>query len=455
MLYEKLFKNVLFPLYETTIKRRATTTYLAQYEANQWLAPEALAALQLRKLNALLAHAWAEVPFLKIYWHDHGARPIALGHINELAQYPILTKALITENYDRMIAPSWQGRVISKVTGGSTGMPFKLAYTQESYAARTALMWRGYRWGGADIGRRALYVWGLPMGSSNRKLELFHSIYNRRMLNSFSLRTDNAQEYVDAINAYKPLTIVGYVAPLVILAQWILKTGAQVHAPTGVLTGAEALQEPQRQLIEAAFRAPTFNTYGSREFGLIGAECAKKEGLHTSVDHMVLETVNDQNQPITDQIGHLLLTDLSNHGMPFVRYRIGDAACLKPGLCRCGRSLPLFSKVHGRTLDLIRTRDGRLVPGEYFLMLFNDFTELVKQYQIIQHDLDRLDVNLVANAEQAKPHLDYWRTELHKALGDGVQISINFVDKVPLTPAGKLRVTISHVAGLASENAAH
>jgi phenylacetate-CoA ligase len=446
-MYESLFKHVLFPFYETVVKRRSTCRDLADYEASQYLAPQALAALQLQKLNTLLDNAWREVPFLQTYWHDHGVKPGALGDAAELAAYPVLTKELITEHYEDMIATPWRGRTLSKTTGGSTGKPFKLAYTQASYAARTALMWRGYRWGGANLGRRTVYLWGMPLGSSNRKLEAFHTLYNRRMLNSFSLRTDNAADYVRAINQFKPLTIVGYVAPLVTLAQWILKTGTRVYAPTGVLTGAEALQEPQRQLIEAAFQAPAFNTYGSREFGLIAAECSAKSGLHVSAEHLVAETVNDLNEPVFGQVGHLLITDLTNHAMPFVRYRIGDAATLTPQRCGCGRNLPLFSAVHGRTLDLIRTRDGRLLPGEYFPMLFNEFA-FIKQYQIVQHDLDHVDVNLVAQASDAAPHLSHFEHELRKALGPSVQTRINFMDELPLTSSGKLRVTISHVCGL-------
>jgi phenylacetate-CoA ligase len=448
-MYESIFKNLLFPLYETAIKRRPTLRYLADYEASQRLNPPQLAALQLGKLNALLAHAWREVPFLQTYWRDHGVKPAALGHVAELAAYPVLTKQLITENYDPMIASSWRGRVLSKVTGGSTGQPFKLAYNQTSYAARTALMWRGYRWAGADIGRRTVYLWGMPLGTSNRKLDLFHTIYNRRMLNSFLLRQDNAGDYVQAINQFKPNSIVGYVGPLVTLAQWILDTGAQVHATNGVITGAETLHEPQRKLIEAAFRAPAFNTYGSREFGLIGAECSAKSGLHVSIDHLVAETVDDHNHAVSGRVGHLLITDLSNHAMPFVRYRIGDAATLEPGLCTCGRTLPLFSAVHGRTLDLLRTRDGRLVPGEFFPMLFNDFT-CIHQYQVEQHDLDHVDVNLVAKAADVAPHMEHIKTELRKVLGPQVQVRINFLDELPLTPSGKRRVTISHVAGLSA-----
>jgi len=54
MLYEALFKHVLFPAYETVVRRRGTASYVAEYNQGQWLSPDRLAALQLQKLNATL-----------------------------------------------------------------------------------------------------------------------------------------------------------------------------------------------------------------------------------------------------------------------------------------------------------------------------------------------------------------------------------------------------------------
>ena len=458
-MYEHFFKHLLFPLYETVAKKRATVRHLRELERSQWLSKHDLAALQLRKLNALLDHAWRESNFLKQFWGDHGAPRAPLNDVAELGRYPILTKDLIKANYDGMVSNDWRGRTLNKTTGGSTGVPFKLEYTMDSYAARTALMWRGYRWAEADLGRRTLYVWGVPLGASEKTMKreaMFHSFYNRRMVNSFELRTDNAAHYIQAINEFKPKTLVGYVAPLVVLAEWVLRSGTQVHRPSAVITGAEALNEAQRKVIEAAFGAPAFNTYGSREVGLIGAECAAKTGLHVSMDYMVVETVDDNGGTVSGRPGHVLITDLSNFGMPFVRYRIGDAATFSNVSCPCGRHLPLFSAVHGRTLDLIRTRDGRILPGEFFPHLLKDFA-FIQQYQVVQHDLDHLEVKVVREPGQAldaSPHSEArLMTLLREALGEQMQLSVNFVEDIPLTLAGKRRATISHVAALPSSAA--
>lgn len=38
--YEPLFRNVVYPLYESALMRRSTLRYLAEYERNQWLPAE-------------------------------------------------------------------------------------------------------------------------------------------------------------------------------------------------------------------------------------------------------------------------------------------------------------------------------------------------------------------------------------------------------------------------------
>src|SRR5207248_3298331 len=76
-----------------------------------------------------------------------------------------------------------------------------------------------------------------------------------------------------------------------------------------------------RTLIERVFQAPVFETYGSREFMLIGAECDKHTGLHLVPENHVVEVVDELGQPTPPgEEGNVVITDLTNYGMPFIRY---------------------------------------------------------------------------------------------------------------------------------------
>ena len=250
-----------------------------------------------------------------------------LARVADLQRYPTIDKQTITANFEGMRARGWEGRTLTKVTGGSTGDPFRFEYTQESYARRIAVMWRGYRWCGADLGRRTAYLWGTGKpapGLRGTKDRLYHAMFNRLFLSAFEMTETNLASYVERIDRFRPAVLIGYVAPLVLLARWIVENRVAVYSPQTIITGAEALSGPQREIISRAFGAPAFDTYGCREFMLIAAECAQRKGLHVNADHLVVEALDGAGQPVTQGSGDVCVTDLHNYAMPFVRYLNGD-----------------------------------------------------------------------------------------------------------------------------------
>lgn len=444
-MYEVLFRHVLFPAYETLVKRRSTASHVAEYDRSQWLDRAALEVMQLRKLNELLAHCWAYVPFLQRHWREHGVAPGALQHPSELARYPVLTKALISRHYDDMIATNWRGRTLSKATGGSTGEPFRFEYTMDVYARRTAVMWRGYGWGGAHPGTRTGYLWGHPIGGnrlSRLKDYFYHGAFNRHFFDAFSLTEENIDSTIDELVAYQPKAIVGYVTPLAILARRMIATNRSLEKPRGVLTGAEALSASERHDIHRAFGCPVFNTYGSREVMLMASECERHEGLHVNADHLILETLDANGQCVPPgNSGDVAITDLHNYGMPMVRYMNGDRATYSINQCSCGRGLPLLASVDGRILDMLTTPDGRLIPGEYFPHLMKEFNA-VKEFQVRQFAENSLEILLVIDSAERDATEERLRQQIQSQLGPLMRISFRQVQSVPLTKSGKRRVTI-------------
>lgn len=443
-MYEPLFRHLLFPAYESLVRRRDTRHHVAEYERAQWFDRVALEALQLRKLNALLDHCWQQVPFLQAHWRRHGVQPGPLQRVADLAAYPTLTKADITDHYADMIATPWKGRTLSKITGGSTGVPFRFEYTMDVYARRTAVMWRGYGWGGAGLGTRTAYLWGTGLrkgGWGGLKDRLYHGAFNRRFFDAFSLTEANIDQRIDEIVRYRPKAVVGYVTPVALVARRMLETGRTLSGLRGVLTGAEALHEPDRRDIARAFGCDVFNTYGSREVMLMASEC-ERHGLHVNADHLVLETLGPDGRPVSGVSGEIAVTDLHNLGMPMVRYLNGDRATTAHAACPCGRGLPLLASVDGRVLDLIETPDGRHVPGEFCVYVMLDWPE-VKQWQVVQTAPDCVQFRLVV----AAPWTDAQRAKLtakfQSVAGADMRVEVAEVAAIPLGRSGKRRLTVS------------
>lgn len=441
-LYESLFRHAVYPAYETVWRGRSTLAYLREYEAQQWLSPEALAALQWRKIERLLAHCWNEVPYYRRAWAERGvAGPQDIRTEADFARLPVLTKADARANWEDLVAPSRRADLMYKATSGSTGEPLRLGYTRECYERRMAVMWRGYGWAGARMGQRTLYLWAEPTGGYPVKDRLYNRLFNRLVLSAFGLDDDHMPAYADAFDSFKPETVVTYVAPIVRLADWLIATGRQVRPPRRILTAAEALHRVERERVERAFGCEVFDTYGCREAMLIASECQAHDGLHLTEDHVKVE-LGAPLDGSPDAPGDVILTDLHNFGMPMVRYANGDLATAAPGPCGCGRGLGRLGRVEGRRLDALRTSDGRFVPGEYIVYAFLA-VEGVDRFQVRQRTLERWEVSIVPSAAFEPSMLDPLRDALARVAGPGVSIDLSLTDAIPATAAGKRRVTIS------------
>ena len=151
-------------------------------------------------------------------------------------------------------------------------------------------------------------------------------------------------------------------------------------------------------------------------------------------------------KPAAHGPGEVAITDLSNYGMPFIRYVNGDLASASSSHdCPCGRGLPLLERIDGRVLDAIRTPDGRILPGEFFPHMLKDVPGLVR-FQLIQRQLDRLELSIVRSDAFDDASIAYIQRETAKVLGDSVALDYRFVDDIPLTRSGKRRVTLSELA---------
>lgn len=449
-LYETAFRRVLFPAYESGLRHRDTLSWLDRYEHDQWLSPEQVAQLQWARLKQLLEHCHREVPYYQKQWRAQGIVPDDIQSMDDFAKLPLLTKADIRANFEDLKAGSMRDRLLYKATGGSTGEPMRFGYTRESNGRRHAVMWRGYGWAGAPLGTRSLLLWGAGVGNPPWKQRvrdrLYHAAFSRRIVNSFPMSEANMADYADAIDRFRPKVLLGYTGPLIRLAQWMLDTGRRVHAPRSFISCGEAMHEFQRDIVEKAFGCPAFNTYGCREFMLVAAECDRHEGLHVNSDHLVVELAKTADAPAEGATGEVVVTDLSNFGMPFIRYATTDLATPAHHECSCGRGLPLLKRVDGRVLDAIHTPDGRILPGMFFPFLFKE-TKGVTRYQVMQRQLDHLDLSIVRGPAFDDDSLAFIRREIHKVLGDSVQLHCHFVDDIPLTSSGKTRLTISELQG--------
>ncbi len=446
-MFTQLSAYVALGLYEGIYKRRPIQKYLKEYNKNLRLSAEEVAEIRLAKLQALVAHAYENVPYYRKTWDPLGIKPSDIKELSDIEKLPTLNKQDIRDNFDDFKAKN-QKFSITKTTGGSTGTPFKFQHSMESYNRRQANMWRGYGFSGPTLGTKTLYLWGDHLGKISKLIKLKDNIYNgvfrRKMLNSFYLSEENILEYIESINTYKPETIVAYVSPLHVVAEYANKNNLTLYTPNKILTGAEPLHEFQREAIEKAFGCCAYNTYGCREFMLIAAECRHGKNFHISDDHLVVEITDNNDRAVQNTLGDIVITDLHNFNFPFIRYKNGDQGQVSGKHCSCGLPFRVLDKVEGRKLDLIKTTSGRIIPGEFFPHMLKDITGINK-FQVKQSQIESIDVLYIPNESFTEKDLAYIVTEVDRITEGGLAVHFNKVDDIPLTRLGKFRVTISEL----------
>ncbi len=445
-MWSAIYRYGLLPFHERIIKRRKTFRYWSELERSQWLSRADLERRQFDSLKRLLEHVAHHCTYYREEWQRMGLRPDRIHGLDDFSRWPLITRDTIRTHRTEMRSAQPGVRMLTKATGGSSGVPLQFDLNMESHERRTAAMYRGYNWAGAAPGTKQLFLWGVALGNRPWQKRLKDRLYNRfqrrLILNSFEFSRERASDFLTRLNRYRPDVIVAYTNPLYEFARFLSEKKLVPYSPKSIIVGAEKIYPFQRQLIERAFQAPVFETYGSREFMLIGAECEKHTGLHLTHENLLVEVLDDAGQPTpVGQEGNVVVTDLTNYGMPFIRYVNGDRVIAGWVECTCGRELPMMRAVTGRQLDLIETPDGRCVAGEFFPHLIKDFAA-VERFQVVQEAIDRVEVRLVVRPEWSDADRMILSDELRKVLGPVIHVDVREVSTIPLTAAGKHRVVV-------------
>jgi phenylacetate-CoA ligase len=456
-LYGRLIQKVVFPAWEAA-RGRPTIEHLAFLKRTQWASHDELQALQLGKLRRLLRHAYDHTRWYRRVFDERGVRPDDIRSVDDLARLPVLERAHMQADNERFRTDAGPPAAVKKATSGSTGEPFVFEYNAESRHWRDAMRLRAYEWAGYPTGARSLHYWGIGIGkpAAKKKLKatIDRGVKRERFVDCTPRGDDHLARVVATIRADRPEVIVTYSQAGADLARYVIRTGARDWPDIPVICGAERLFDADREALGRAF-GPAFETYGAREFMLMGAECDAHDGLHTAMENLIIEVVvrNDDGTARAAQpgeTGDLIVTDLHNLHMPFIRYLNGDMAVQrKHERCRCGRELHRIGPIEGRIAETMRDGKGGRVSGLLFNIVFVEISDVARQFQVVQHLDDSLTLKLVMREPGPIPDakLALLRTMFDRYL-PGLPWKPEMVDDIPVTAAGKRRVVVVEKPGV-------
>jgi phenylacetate-CoA ligase len=450
-LYGPLLEKALFPAFEAA-RGRPTVPLLRYLQRTEQLSSLQLREFQAAFLRRLMRHAYRYTSYYRELLDACGVRPEDFDSVDVLQALPVLDRDTVRTSFEARTASAPPRWVIQKSTSGTTGQPVVVKYNAESRHWRDATRWRGYGWAGYRIGMRAMHYWGFgpPADSWYRRHKIaLDRALKRDLYVDCTPRSEHAlMRTVQRLRSFRPQVIVAYAAGAAALARFVIDERLRDWAPIPVLVGAERLWPEDRAVIEAAF-GPAFETYGCREVMMIGAECEEHDGMHTSMETMIVELlVRDPSGAVRaarpGETGEIAITDLHNLACPMIRYVTGDLAVARADTpCACGRGLDRIGPIEGRVTETLRDGRGNPVGGLVFNILFGVMNHVAKKFQVIQKLDGSVVMKVVPNGGDQLPALDAGKIHGFAAKYlPGTPFCIEYVEDIPLTAAGKRKVVV-------------
>lgn len=439
-------------LYEISTGRKILSR-LKELNRTQWLSRDELLILQQNKLQRLVEYAHQYVPYYQRVFNQVGFHPNDLQKAPaNFSKLPILTKAIIRENFEELITTeSARRKKMNKLaTSGSTGHPLIFMQDSDFRDYVTADIQRHVAWAGGELGEPQAFIWGagkqLTFMKKTRS-KIIDIVWNRFLTDAFVMTEDSLSEFSELASKRNPKILFGYTTAIYKYAQFVRSSQYQNLSFEGVVTTAETLLSPVREYIEETFQCKVFNRYGTLELGGVACECEKHTGLHISMENNYVEILKNGSSAKPGEVGEIIVTNLNNLGMPFIRYSIEDvSAWYDENTCSCGRGSQMIEMLEGRLVDSFLTRDGRTVWAGFAGAGFRILTHpTIKQFQIVQKSLDNMVVRLVRNENIPQDILNEITNVIQTTFGSDIIVDFEFPDQIMPLKSGKHQYAVSEL----------
>jgi phenylacetate-CoA ligase len=395
------------------------------------LSLDELRHVQLTKLQAIVRHAYDEVPFYRQRFDMIGMRPEDIRDLADIERIPPTTKDDIMANFPEGITAQGMDRSRWKYVA-SSGTTRKIMGIHDF--RKSTINWaagiRAHKLAGNhSMGMKWMEIpphmcttiCGINDGPRGDKLStkklvslikvgdlggagrhvyeslysMRHDLYKRVTLPSFGSEGTNIPEsdivaYLNAIRDYKPHLLEGLPLYLYTFAKYIIDKGIPAPRVGVVKPFGGSLTPHMKVIIAKAFGCEVYDTYGCSELGFIACDCPKHEGVHLFMELFHLEVRNGDRVASPGELGKFYITDLENRAMPWIRYEIGDVGRYFEEDHGCGRG-SIRLQVDGRVQDTLANSQGKFFTSDEVFDFFH-VREEIDNFQLTEKSPGRFEL---------------------------------------------------------------
>ena len=339
---------------------------MAGYEPIETASIDELRTLQTERLQSTLHNAYANIDHYTRAFDAAGVHPDDVTSLDDLARLPFLVKDDLREAYPfGMFAVPREDLVRVHASSGTTGKPTVVGYTAADIDTWATVMARSlFAAGGrpGDLLHNA-YGYGLFTGGLGAH-------YGGEKLGCTVVPFGGGQteRQIQLITDFEPRLITVTPSYCLNLIEEMERLGidpAATSLQVGIF-GAEPWTEGMRTEIEERLGIDAVDIYGLSE--VIGPgvaqECVEtKDGLTIWEDHFYPEIIDPETGNVLPdgEEGELVITSLTKHALPVIRYRTRDITTLLPGTARTMRRL---ARITGRSDDMLIIRGVNVYPSQ-------------------------------------------------------------------------------------------
>ncbi len=403
---------------------------------------EQMQALQLKRLQKIVAYAYERVKMYKDKFDAIGLKPKDIKTLEDIKYIPFTVKEDLRDNYPYgLLAVPMDEIVRIHASSGTSGKPTVVAYTQGDLDMWSECMARlivAAGGSGKDIAQIA-FGYGLFTGALG-----LHQGFEKLGATVLPISSGNTERQVMLMKDLGTTALIATPSYALYIAETMEKMGItkeDIKLRIGLFGSEASTPEMHRELQRRLGVFPTDN-YGLSEIigpGVSG-ECREKKGMHINEDHFYCEIIDkDTFQPIKGE-GELVITTLTKEGLPMLRYRTKDITSLIDTPCDCGRKSIRMERIKGRSDDMLIIRGINVFPSQIEGVLMS-MPETGGNYEIVvsrEGFLDTLEVKVEVN--DASLLVDYANLErLREKIRRELKIVLQLDAKVKLVEPSTLK----------------
>ena len=403
-----------------------------------------MAMLQFQKLEALLGKVYATNRFYRNKFDSIGITPSEIRSVDDLHKLPFTVKKEFEEDQDKNpifgtnLTEPLENYVQYHQTSGTTGKPLKFLDTQESWQWRGRVACHILKGAGVNRGDRILFPFNF--GPYTAFWIMYEGAYQ---LGNLIIPTGgwNSLQRLQCILENRATVIPTTPSYALILADTAKEHQIDIARSSVrilMLSGEPGALVPGiREKLQKLWNARCFDYIGMTEVGTWGFQCTEEpNGVHIIESEFIAEIVDPETgTPLQEgETGELVLTNLGRSCMPAIRYRTGDLAKVKKGICPCGRTFRVLQGgVLGRKDEMIIIRGVNVFPN-VLANIVESHIQPGDDYQIEAYKeagVDEVAIRLETKEEGMGEMIQ-------RAIQDEIKSKLNLRVEVKVVPKGTL-----------------